>query len=113
MLEIKSAKAESVTIISPAGRIDSATAKTFEEAVLSLLDAGSNKVVVDLSALQYVSSIGLRVFLAAAKKANSLGGALTTCAAQPGVREVFEISGIASAFGMHAGVDEACAALKG
>ncbi len=113
MLEIKSAKAHSVTVVGPAGRIDSTTAQAFEDSVLSVLDAASNSIVIDLSQLEYVSSAGLRVFLTAAKKAKSFGGALTTCSAQPSVREVFEMSGLANVFGMHAGLDEACAALKG
>ncbi len=113
MLEITSTKTASATIVSPVGRIDSATAKTFEEAVLGLLDAGAHTIVVDLSNLQYVSSAGLRVFLTAAKKAKSLGGALATCSAQPSVLEVFHISGLTGVLGMHVGVDEACTALKG
>jgi stage II sporulation protein AA (anti-sigma F factor antagonist) len=113
MLEITSAKTGSTLVVSPAGRIDSTTAKAFEESVLSLLDAVSNRVVVNLSMLEYVSSAGLRVFLTTAKKAKSFGGALTMCSAQPSVREVFEISGFANLFGMHASIDDACATLKG
>jgi stage II sporulation protein AA (anti-sigma F factor antagonist) len=113
MLEIKTTKAGSATIVNPAGRIDSTTAKVFEESVLGFLDANSNNVIVDMSKLEYISSAGLRVFLTAAKKAKSLGGALTTCSAQPSVREVFEISGFANMLGMYVGIDDACAALKG
>lgn len=113
MLEIETVKTGSATVISPAGRIDSTTAKAFEERVLGLLDAVSHSVVVDLTKLEYVSSLGLRVFLTAGKKAKSLGGALTMCCAQASVRDVFELSGFGSLFAMHASIDDACTALKG
>lgn len=113
MFEMETVKTGSATVISPAGRIDSTTAKAFEESVLGLLDAESHSVVVDLSKVEYLSSLGLRVFLTAGKKAKGLGGALTMCCARPSVREVFEISGFAGLFGMHASIDDACAALEG
>lgn len=112
MFELRNKKVESMTVLSPVGRIDSATAKSFEDGVMKLLDAHSNKIVMDLSALEYVSSAGLRVFLTAAKKAKSLGGGFTLCSAKPNVREVFDISGFTNLFGIHPSEKEACASFS-
>ncbi|MFM7084677.1 MAG: STAS domain-containing protein [Hyphomicrobium sp.] len=109
MLELKNKKIDTMTVLSPVGRIDSATAKSFEDGVMKFLDGSSNKIVMDLSSLEYVSSAGLRVFLTAAKKAKSLGGGLTLCAPKPNVREVFDISGFTNLFGVHASEKDACA----
>jgi len=106
-LTVKSCQHGTATVIEPSGRIDSTTAKEFEQLIAPPLVAGSHRLVVDLSGLEYISSAGLRVFLTAAKQCKSAGGALTLCSASDGVREVFEISGFSSLFGLHDSVEAA------
>ena len=50
--------------------------------------------------------------LTTAKRVKAEGGALTLCGVQSNVKDVFEVSGFASIFGMHASVEEALAALN-
>lgn len=97
-LVIEQETAGDIIVIAPAGRIDSATAKTLEAAVLGVVDAGNNRLVVDLSAVDYVSSAGLRVILLAGKKAKAGGGGLVLAGLQPTIRDVFEISGFLRLF---------------
>ena len=98
-------------ILKPARRIDSSTAKAFEEQAGALIDGGPKKVVIDFSGLDYISSAGLRVVLTAAKKVKASGGGLTLCGLQGNIKEVIEVSGFASILGAHVGVDEAITAL--
>lgn len=73
------------------GRIDTTTAPTLDSAIQEL--AGDVKeLVLDMSGVEYVSSAGLRVLLAAQKKMNAIGSMklIGVCAA---VMEVFEITG--------------------
>lgn len=104
---------DGLLVIRPMSRIDSGTASSFEALCLSLIDEGPTKVVVDFSQVDYISSAGLRALLVAAKKAKSLGGALTLCNLAGGVREVMAVSGFDTILGAHAGVAEARAALGG
>ena len=83
------------TILSLQGRVDSAVAKEFEEAVLGSFKDGS-RVIMDFSDLDYISSAGLRVILMAAKKLKSSTGILHLCAMKPHIQEVFDISGFSS-----------------
>jgi anti-anti-sigma factor len=77
----------------PVGRLDGSNAAAAEKELLGLLaDAGPN-LSVDLSKLDYVSSAGLRVFLAAAKAAKGKGGKVTLLSPKPAVLEVLQISG--------------------
>jgi anti-anti-sigma factor len=73
------------------GRLDTVTAAESEQKLLGLIAEGS--VVADLEGVRYLSSAGLRLLLKAAKQAKSAGVSFAVCAAQPTVREVFEISG--------------------
>jgi anti-anti-sigma factor len=55
-------------------------------------------LLVDFKALDYISSAGLRVLLATAKRLSSEGGSLRICHLNDTVREVFEISGFSTIF---------------
>lgn|SRR5690554_4652914 len=86
----------STLIVQPEGQINSANAVAFEADLMSQVDQGELRIVLDLAHLDYISSAGLRVVLLLAKKLKQAGGALMLCDLQPSVREVFEISGFLS-----------------
>src|SRR2546427_11696278 len=82
-------------ILSPAGRIDHATAEAFKAALaphVARCAAGQDRVVLDFGAVDYISSAGLRVLMLAAKQAKAQGGVLAVAALQPIVREIFRMS---------------------
>jgi len=67
-------------------------------------------VVVDFTALDYISSAGLRVLLGTAKRLSGAGGAQHLCGLTETVREVFQISGFSTILAVFATEAEA---LKG
>ncbi len=101
-----------VLLLRPLGRIDSSSSSSFEEQCLNLIGSKSQKTVIDLSGVDYVSSAGLRVLLISAKKAKATGGALTLCGPQGSVREVVSLSGFDSLLGAHETVAQAISALE-
>jgi anti-sigma B factor antagonist len=64
-IEIK--KNEQQTIIEVAGRLDTITAPTLDKTINEDVTDAKN-LVLDLKALEYISSAGLRVLLSAQKK---------------------------------------------
>lgn len=92
-MDITETKLNSATVLTLSGRLDGLTSGALERKVDALLAAGARKLVFDCSQLLYVSSAGLRVFLASAKKLKSAGGAAAFAALSPAVHEVFELSG--------------------
>ncbi len=83
-------------IITIAGRIDAVTAPEFENRMLDWINAGENRMVLDLGGLEYISSAGLRSILTIAKNLKSKQGSLVLCALRDTVKEVFEISGFST-----------------
>lgn len=85
-----------VLVLSPHGRLDHDNCAEFHLALERYLDETEDLavggVVFDLSALEYVSSAGLRCFMLAAKQARAHGGRILIAAMQPVVGEIFEIS---------------------
>jgi anti-sigma B factor antagonist len=77
------------------GRIDHATADGFRPALtphVAGCAAGDDRLVLDLSGVEYISSVGLRVLMLASKQAKAQRGSLAVCGLVPVVREIFEIS---------------------
>lgn len=58
-----------------------------------LLEDNSKHLLLDCSALDYINSAGLRVFLLAAKRLEQGTGKLAFCSLDPNVRMVFETIG--------------------
>lgn len=92
-MQIIEQKQGDVMVVSIDDHLDTMAAPVFEQRLLGLIDAGERKVVVDCSALQYVNSAGLKVFLLAAKKLESLGGQLVICSLAASVLMIFEMIG--------------------
>ena len=92
-MDIKREDIGDVTVGVVAGRLDAAGAPSLEVFCREWIQAGTRKLVLDLSALDYISSAGLRAILATAKRLQAAGGTLAVCGLTGVVREVFTISG--------------------
>lgn len=105
-LEINTSDLGSVKLMLLNGRLDTETSADFELAAYDAHQAGTRAFVVDLSQISYVSSAGLRVLLALAKKLEG-GGELKLCGIKGVVKEVFEKSGFARLFSIYPDVQAA------
>ena len=92
-MKIERSSQESITVLSPIGRIDTTTSRTFEEAMRQTVDGGARELLVDLSGADYISSAGLGVLLVLAKRLGELGGRLVLCGMAQPVRQVFQLAG--------------------
>ncbi|MCQ2184523.1 MAG: STAS domain-containing protein [Bacteroidales bacterium] len=78
------------------GRIDTATAGEFQDAVAPLMTSENPDIEIDCEKLSYTSSLGLRMFLMLQKSVQSRSGVLVLKNMQPSVREVFDITGFSN-----------------
>lgn len=80
-------------VLKPLGRIDQNSAVLFQERLLAALDGGADSAVaLDMSEVDFLSSIGLRALMVAHKHCQASGAKLVLYALTPIVREVFSIS---------------------
>ena len=77
--------------VSPEGRLDTVTAPELEKNVGELLD-GVTDFVLDMSKVEYVSSVGLRVILKM-QKVMFRQGKMKLIGVNENVMEIFEITG--------------------
>jgi anti-anti-sigma factor len=101
-----------ISIFRPQGRLDSVTGPAFEAEIARSLAAGADKLLLDLAALDYISSAGLRIILSTAKQMKSRSGRLVLCSLSVPIREVFDISGFSGILEILPSREEAMNELK-
>lgn len=106
-MEISIRKKDKIAILILEGKLDTQTAPDAEKALAELINEGIFKILVNFEKLDYVSSVGLRVLLATAKRLKSSQGEIRLCAFNEVVRDVFEISGFSKIFKITANETEA------
>ena len=95
-MNIRTRTERGITVVALAGSLDSNTSPEAQQALDGILAAGGRKLVIDFTALDYISSAGLRVLLGAAKRLNGPDGTLRLFGLNATVKEVFQISGFST-----------------
>ena len=94
-MELSASQLGSIRVLTVQGRLDHAHAKAFESSLVEHLAQcapGGNPLVLDFADVVYISSVGLRVLLLAAKQAKAQHGRIAIAALTPVVTEVFQVS---------------------
>jgi anti-sigma B factor antagonist len=86
------------TVLEVRGEIDLSNASELRDALAQAGDVGGGRVVVDLSAVEFLDSTALGVLVAGAKRLREDGGDLVIRAPQPRIRRVFELTGLDRVF---------------
>lgn len=85
-----------ICILELNGRMDATTVSSFEDVCKENLEKGFEKILVDMSALEYISSAGLRGILLMEKTSKAKQVPLVFYGLQSMVYEVFKISSFLS-----------------
>jgi len=84
-----------VVVAVPVGQIDHPNAESLQRALAPILEAAipaSGALVLDFSGVSYISSMGLRILLMAAKQLRAANARIAVAALQPVVSEIFGIA---------------------
>ena len=87
-------KAADVCIMQVEGRIDTNTAEEFEQALMENLEK-EDALRIDMEAVAYISSAGLRAFLNGQKLANKGQKRMSLANVSQTIMEVFDMTGFA------------------
>jgi len=80
------------------GRLDTAAAVEVTPDFQALAEQAAKHIILDCSELEYISSSGLRLFLALRKESAAKGGKLQVRAINADIRQVFMMTGFISLF---------------
>ena len=95
-MEISQNEEKGIVTIAIKGRLDADSSAEAESVVKDALGGETNRLLFNLSELEYLSSAGLRVLLSAAKEMRRRDGKIVLCALNEFVKEIFEVSGFQS-----------------
>jgi anti-sigma B factor antagonist len=100
-------------IISIIGKMDTVDSKEVEAKLETAIDEKREKIIINLEGVQYISSVGLRVLLAALRKQeNNHGkGSFYITSISSFVQNVFRITGLEKIFSIYPTEKEAVEAL--
>lgn len=90
-MEIETTRNDSELTVALSGRLDTLTSPDLEDRLDEELE-GVERLIFDLSELEYISSAGLRVLLGAYKMMEEYNGMLIRNVTEP-VMDVFEVTG--------------------
>jgi anti-anti-sigma factor len=114
-MNVTSRRFANAVVVLAAGRLDQDTCEAFRGDLLKYVEEaahGGGAIVLDLSALEYVSSAGLRCFMLASRQAKAQHGRIFVAALQPMVAEIFQISHFNLVFQVFPTVREAVATVS-
>ena len=109
-MQIDIKEVDNIKVVQFTGNLDTNTAPEAENRINGLLDDDAAKILINFENLNYISSAGLRVLLATAKKMMATGGSLKICSLNKTVQEVFDISGFNTILSLEANEADALAA---
>ncbi|UCG51011.1 MAG: anti-sigma factor antagonist [Candidatus Latescibacterota bacterium] len=105
-VEIVPTVLEDVVVLKPKGSIDSESAVFLEKHLDSAAAKGKCRVVLDLSATDFVSSCGVGLLLGSSAALRHQGGELILMSVSDAVVQILDIAGIDEYFRMISGLDE-------
>lgn len=103
---------DSITTLALDGRLDTMTAGDLEKAINSRIESGERKILLNFAKTSYISSGGMRVLLATAKKLRNDGDRFGLCSLTPEVYKVLKLAGFTSLFSIYASEAEARAGMQ-
>ncbi len=100
-MSVTSHRSGDVMIVTPKNRFDTNSAPEVERVLMEHIERGERQIVLDLSQISYISSIGLRVILKAVMTMSRTGGRVVLSGGNDHVRTVLQLSG-AMVMSLHA-----------
>ena len=100
---------QSVEILELNGELDAHTAPVLEQHITKLIESEKYQIVVNFSALEYISSAGLGVFMAYIEDLRERGGDIKLTNMKENVYNVFDLLGFPTLYDI---LDEESQAIK-
>ncbi|RAY14611.1 anti-anti-sigma factor [Actinomadura craniellae] len=97
-LNVSTATQGGHVVVTAIGELDLYTAPRLQTALAGLLRTDVDRVVVDLSGVEFCDSTGMNVLLSAMKRIKERGGTFELVAPRPAVRRILQVTGLDTVF---------------
>jgi anti-sigma B factor antagonist/stage II sporulation protein AA (anti-sigma F factor antagonist) len=111
-VDIKENKKGAVLILHISGRLDAVSSPAVEKKVFESIHAGQHLLLINFAEVSYLSSAGMRMLLATAKRLKTLSGKMVVCCVPSNVMDVLKMSGFDHVLDLAPTEEEALARFK-
>ncbi len=111
-MKIDQSKQGNAMVVTPHGSLDIDTRKLFQDVLMGLVECGEIVILIDLSAVDFVTSTGLSAMLRVAQALEEAYGKFAVCSLNDNVMRVFNLSYFSEIFDVYPSLDEALATMK-
>ena len=108
-LEITPETIDGYLVLHLDGELDTYNCGQLRSALVEQVDQGHNRIIVDMSAVEYIDSTGLGSLVGGLKRVSEHGGAMKIVCDNPQIVKVFEITGLDKVFAIFKTQEEALA----
>lgn len=110
-LTVETEVIEGKSVMHISGRIDAVTAPILEKKIEDQVSEGHNKILLDFGGVDYLSSAGMRLLLAATKKMKAKEGVLALSGVGDEVMEIIKMAGFEKILNIYSSEKDALDAL--
>jgi anti-sigma B factor antagonist len=107
----KVADHDGVAVVSVTGEIDLVTAPTLEQTITSVVDDSPSALVIDLSGVDFLGSVGLKILAATYEKLGN-SAEYGVVAHGPATRRPIHLTGLDKTFPLYSTLDEALTGVR-
>ena len=105
-LAIESRNENGWAVLQVRGEVDLYTSPQLRDGITELLDQGANRIVIDLSGIEFMDSPGLGVLVVGLKRAKERNGEFALVCREGSVQKILSITGLDRVFSIHGSVAE-------
>jgi anti-sigma B factor antagonist len=112
-LETAEAGSATAAVLRASGSIDGGAAETIEAVFAKALDGENAAIILDISAVRYIGSAGLRLMLQLNRRSEDRGVSFKVVGVRPSIKEnTFDALGISRLVEMYGSTNDALAAME-
>ncbi len=97
-------------IVRVAGSASMDSGNELRDRLVSMIEADTRHLILDLADLEFINSVGLGGIIAAHLRCRRADGEILLAAPQPAIRELLDVTRLTKLFSIHDTVDSALAA---
>jgi anti-sigma B factor antagonist len=94
-------------VVEVGGEIDVYTAPRLRETLISLIDSGNYRLIIDMEGVEFLDSTGLGVLVGGLKRVRAHDGTIDLVCTQGRILRIFRITGLINVFSIYDSVQDA------
>ena len=112
-LQVSVERVDGVTQCVIVGEVDMATTPQLRDELIGLIDAGDQRLVLDVSGVPFLDSTGLGVLMEVHRRLRDNSGAVALVGARPALVRLLTITNLSRALPVYRTIEDAAAAVGG